>query len=117
HRPQAQAQGRWLADPTHPAAEEPPADHWIRDIWALWDQISEEPDPDKQNELFFKILDIWAEEVPMLGVLGEAPAPIIVKNGFRNYLEGMPIDDTTGDEHLLNTETYFWEEPEKHARA
>ncbi|MCL6429401.1 MAG: ABC transporter substrate-binding protein [Anaerolineae bacterium] len=113
-RPWACAWGRWLADPSHPAAEEPPADHWIRKIWAYWEQIAQEPNPDKQNELFFKILDIWAEEVPMLGVLGEAPAPIIVKNGFRNYLEGMPIDDTTGDEHLLNTETYFWEEPEKH---
>ena len=50
----------------------------------------------------------------MIGLLGETPSPIIVKNGFHNYLPGMPLDDTTGDEHLLNTETYFWDEPEKH---
>lgn len=48
----------------------------------------------------------------MIGVLGEIPALIIVRNGVRNYLEGQPIDDTTGDEHLLGTETYFWEDPE-----
>ena len=36
-------------------------------------------------------------------------ALIIAKNGVRNYLAGMPVDDPTGDEHLLNTETYFWE--------
>jgi hypothetical protein len=50
----------------------------------------------------------------MIGYLGESPALIIVKNGFRNYLPGMPVDDSTGDEHLLNTETYFWEDPENH---
>jgi peptide/nickel transport system substrate-binding protein len=99
----------------NPNAEEPPADHWIRTIWETWDQISMEPDATKQNELFTQILDIWAEELPMISYLGELPAPIIVKNGIRNYQEGLPVDDTTGDEHLLNTETYFWEDPENHA--
>jgi peptide/nickel transport system substrate-binding protein len=113
-RPWACAWGWWYNDPTHAAAEEPPADHWIRTIWKIWDQISVEPDPDKQTQLFFQILDIWAEELPMIGYLGEFPVPTIVKNGFRNVLDGFPNDDTTGDEHLLNTETAFWEEPEKH---
>jgi peptide/nickel transport system substrate-binding protein len=99
----------------NPNAEEPPADHWINTIWSLWDQCSAEPDESKRNELFFQILDIWAEELPMIGYLGESPALIIVKNGLKNYKEGMPIDDTTGDEHLLNTETYFWDDPAAHA--
>lgn len=51
----------------------------------------------------------------MIGSRGESPALIIAKNGMRNYIEGQPIDDTTGDEHLLNTETYFWKDPENHA--
>lgn len=114
-RPWADAWGKWRNDPTDPNAEEPPPDHWIRDIWAIWDQIAVEPDADKRNELFQSILDIWAEELPMVGYLGEAPAPIIARNGVRNYVSGFPIDDTTGDEHLLNTETYFWEDPENHA--
>ncbi len=100
---------------SNPNGEEPPADHWINTIWGLWDQIAVEPDTAKRDELFFQILDIWAEELPMIGFLGEQPALIIAKNGIRNYVEGMPIDDTTGDEHLLNTETYFWEDPENHA--
>ena len=29
---------------TNPNSEEPPADHWIHDIWAIWDQIEGEPD-------------------------------------------------------------------------
>ncbi|MEZ4661103.1 MAG: ABC transporter substrate-binding protein [Caldilineaceae bacterium] len=109
-RPWADAWGKWRnSGDSDPNAEEPPADHWIRNIWAIWDKIEVEPDSAKRNELFFQILDIWAEELPMVGYLGESPALIIVKNGIHNYLPGFPIDDTTGDEHLLNTETYFWE--------
>jgi peptide/nickel transport system substrate-binding protein len=100
---------------TDPNGVEPPEGHFILKIWDIWDKISVEPDPDKQNKLLEQIMDIWAEELPMIGLLGESPAPVIVKNGFRNYLPGMPIDDTTGDEHFLQTETYFWDEPEKHS--
>lgn len=115
-RPWCAAWSLWkLRGPDDPNAEEPPADHWISTIWSLWDQISAETDETKRNDMFAQIMDIWAEELPMIGYLGEAPAPIIVKNGFRNYLPGLPIDDPTGDEHLLHTETYFWEDPENHA--
>jgi peptide/nickel transport system substrate-binding protein len=114
-RPWAAGFGQWFnSSGQHAAAVEPPEGHFIWKIWDLWEQIQAEPDPAQQNKLFEGILDIWAEELPMIGLLGEAPALVIVKNGFRNYLPGQPIDDTTGDEHLLQTETYFWEEPEKH---
>jgi peptide/nickel transport system substrate-binding protein len=101
-------------EPTNPAAEEPPEGHWIWEIWRIWDELAQEPDPATQNEMFTQILDIWATELPMIGYLGESPAPIIVKNGFRNYLPDFPVDDVTGDEHLLNTETYFWDDPDAH---
>ena len=115
-RPWCAAWSLWkLNGPDDPNGQEPPADHWINTIWSTWDQIAAEPDEATRNELFTKILDIWAEELPMIGYLGEAPALIIAKYGLRNYVEGMPIDDTTGDEHLLQTETYFWEDPENHA--
>lgn len=115
-RPWCAAWSLWkLNGASDPNGQEPPADHWINDIWSTWDQIAAEPDAAKRDELFTQILDIWAEELPMIGYLGESPALIIAKNGFRNYVEGLPIDDTTGDEHLLNTETYFWEDPENHA--
>lgn len=115
-RPWAAAWALWKrSSGAEAAGEEPPAGHWVWDIWSIWDQIAVEPDPARQNELFFQILDIWAEELPMIGYLGESPSPIIVKNGVRNYLPGSPMDNTTGDEHLLNTETYFWEDPENNA--
>ncbi|RLT45240.1 MAG: ABC transporter substrate-binding protein [Chloroflexi bacterium] len=109
-RPWAVAWSLWKRDSgNNPNGEEPPADHWVWKIWDIWGQVAVEPDAAKQTALFHQILDIWAEELPMIGYLGEAPALIIVKNGVRNYIGGMPVDDPTGDEHLLNTETYFWE--------
>jgi peptide/nickel transport system substrate-binding protein len=113
-RPWAAGYGTFWSDPTNPAAVEPPADHFIWKIWEIWDKITVEADPDKQNELFFQILDIWAEEIPMIGVLGELPSLCIVKNGIHNFVEGFPNDDTTGDENVYNTETYFWDNPEAH---
>lgn len=113
-RPWAPAWGTFREDPGSPIAEEPPAGHWIWDIWALMDQINVEPDDATRNELFRQVLDIWAEELPMIGFIGENPALIIVKNGVKGYLPGMPIDDTTADEHLLVTATYYWDDPEAH---
>ena len=114
-RPWGEAWGRWRLDPDHPAAEEPPADHWIRDIWALWDQILVEPDSDKQNELFFQILDIWAEELPQVGFLGQIPNPIIVKNGLRNLSPDYvyPLSNPTGHGGLIPAQSYYWDNPEE----
>jgi peptide/nickel transport system substrate-binding protein len=113
-RPWSVAWGYYRQDPTNPIAEEPPAGHWIWKIWETWDQIAIEPDTAKQTELFHQILDIWAEELPYVGYLGESPALVIVKNGFKGYLPGYPIDDTTTDEHLLQTQTYYWDDPAAH---
>jgi peptide/nickel transport system substrate-binding protein len=102
-------------EPSNPNAVTPPEGHWIYTIWKIWDEeIAIEPDPAKQTAAFKKILDIWATELPMIGILGEQPAPTIVKNGFKGYPAGLPNDDTTGDEHFASSETYFWDDPSKH---
>ncbi len=98
----------------NPVSQQPPADHWINTIWTTWDACSAEPDAAKRDALFYQILDIWAEELPAIGFLGESPALVIKKKDMKNYTEGQPMDDTTGDENLLNTETYFWENPAEH---
>ncbi|MEZ4633800.1 MAG: ABC transporter substrate-binding protein [Caldilineaceae bacterium] len=108
-RPWAGAWGIWRNDPNHPKADQPLSDHWIRDIWQLWGQIEGEADVQQQNVLFRQILDIWAQELPMIGILGQIPQPVIMKNGLLNYDSGYVIDDTTADEHLLNPETYYWD--------
>lgn len=105
----------YYIEPTNVNAVKPPDGHWIYNIWKIWDEeIAIQPDPAKQTEAFKKILDIWATELPMIGILGEQPSPTIVKNGFKGYPPGLPNDDTTGDEQFANSETYFWDDPSKH---
>jgi peptide/nickel transport system substrate-binding protein len=116
-RPWANAYALFDTDPGDPNAEEPPADYFVKKIWDIWSEVAVEPDPDKQTAKFTEILKIWAEEVPMVGLLGEIPSPCVVKNGLHNFIAGFPNDDTTGDENVYNTETYFWDEPEKHTIA
>jgi len=72
----------WYYDPSNPVAEEPPEGHYLRAMWDLWDQINVTADPAEQDELFRQILDIWIEELPMVGIVGEFPRPSIVKKGL-----------------------------------
>ena len=103
-------------DATYPNAEEPPAGHWIWDIWDNHAAMVVEADEEARNQYFKNILDIWVEQVPMIGILGEKPAPCIVKNGLQNVaFDGQPVDDTIEDEHLHNTQTYFWDVPADHS--
>jgi hypothetical protein len=114
-RPWCPAWGFYRTDPTNAAMEKPPDGHWIWEIWRIWDEeVAIQPDEAKQHAAFRKILDIWATELPYIGLLGNEPGPVIVKNGFRGYLPGQAIDDVTSDEHLLQTESYYWENPEEH---
>ncbi len=105
----------FYTEPTNVNAVKPPEGHWVWNIWKIWDEeVVVEPDPTKQTAAFKKILDIWATELPTVTFLGEQPAPTIVKNGFKGYPAGMPNDDTTGDEHYCQSETYYWDDPTKH---
>lgn len=113
-RPWACAYGLYWNNNDDPNGEQPPADSFVQKIWDIWAEVAVEPDPDLQTEKFSQILQIWADEVPMIGLLGEVPSPCIVKNGLRNFIAGFPNDDTTGDENVYQTETYFWENPEEH---
>ena len=33
---------------------------------------------------------------------------------IKNFVNGFPMDDTTGDEEVYNAETYTWDDPSKH---
>ena len=56
--------GVWKNNPDDPNAEEPPADHWIREIWRIYeDEVLLETDEQERFRLFEKIMDIHAEEL------------------------------------------------------
>ena len=114
-RPWAGAWGRWFRDNNDPNGAPPPDGHFLWQQWDLWNQALVEPDEAKRNELFKQILDIWAEEVPVVGIVGELPGPIIISRDLRNVAEAYPIQDATRDESLVNPAQLFWENPEAHS--
>ncbi len=73
---------------------EPPADHPIRRIHELWAQVVVEPDEATRNALFMELLDIHKQHPYQIGILGEDPIPVIVKNNFVNVPNGFIWDDT-----------------------
>jgi len=106
----------WRMDPTNPIGEKPPEDHWIWDIWAAYEELGRTADMEAQKQVFWKILDIWAEEVPCPGLYGGFPYLVLVKNGFKGIHEGYGWDCcTTIYEYIIDNATWYWDEPEKHA--
>ena len=109
----------WKNNPGNPppAAEEPPADHWIKKIWAIWDQIAAEPDTAKKNALFVGILDIWATEVPMICYVGDWVLHTYIHKGIHNLKAGTTLDWGTNWIALLALETLSYEDPANQSTA
>lgn len=85
-------------------------------MWDLWDQINLTADTEQQNTLFQRVLDIWLEELPMVGIVGEFPGLFIVKNGLRAFKPGykMPLSNPLKHGGFIPAQTYYWEEPSEH---
>ena len=70
---------------------------------------------EEQKQLFWKILDIWVEELPSVGLFGDFPLLVVVKNGFKGIHDGYGWDCcTTVYEYVIDDATWYWDEPEKH---
>ncbi|MEZ4863008.1 MAG: ABC transporter substrate-binding protein [Caldilineaceae bacterium] len=114
-RPWAGAWGRWYRNRDDANGAPPPDGHFLWTSWDIWGKALVEPDEAKRNEYFAQIMDIWAEQVPAIGILGELPGPIIAHNDLRNLAEGYALQDATRDESLVNPAQLFWENPEAHS--
>ncbi len=110
----AGAWGLWKLNHDDPNGEPPPEGHWLWDIWEISDKARVNPDEQERIEAHNRIMDIWVREAPVVGVLGEKPGPVIVKNGIRNFLGSYPFQTPTLNEHLLGTPVFFWDDPENH---
>jgi peptide/nickel transport system substrate-binding protein len=93
----------------------PPEGHFLWEMWDIWAKALIEPDEATRNGYFAQTMDIWAEQVPAVGVLGELPGPIIVKNGLQNMVGGYPLMDATRDESLINPAQLYWDDPTSHS--
>ncbi len=87
--------------------EEPPADHPIRQMWDLWDQVQREPDEATRHALFMQILAFHKEHPYMIGTVGEDPQSVVVKNNFMNVGSGFISDDTLRNEGIARPKQFF----------
>jgi len=115
-RPMFCAWSTWYRDPSSPIAEKPPDGHWVWDLWAAWEDLQRAVGDEAQKEAWFRIMDVWAEELPSQGFYGDFPQPCVVHNGFKGIHEGYGWDCcTTVYEHIIDNATWYWDEPEKHS--
>ena len=106
--PWAPTYGNWYAQSPW-KKEEPPANHFIREIWRLWEATQLETDEARRNATFQTILDIHKAAPMVVGIVGELVAPMIASNKFRNVLPGFINDDTLRDSGLINPQHFFLE--------
>ena len=106
--PWATMYGHWYDVGSPRPKMEPPADHPIRQIWALWDQTRAEADEASRNALFQELLGIHKEHPYMIGTVGEGPSLFIVSNNVGNIGAGFINDDTLRTPGGANPATWYF---------
>lgn len=105
--PWAPLYGHWWDPESAFKKVEPPEDHPIREIWALWEQTRVEPDQARRDALFKQLLDIHKEHPYAIGLVGEAPVLYITSDKFGNVASGYIDDDTLRNAGQLNPAQFF----------
>ena len=97
--------GTWYAS-GGAEGQEPPEP--IKEALRVYDQINQTPDTETKNELFHRILELQAENIWVLGMVGGLNETLIVKNHMRNVPD-MPIFDSLVGRYigLTAAEQYF----------
>ncbi|WP_158626044.1 ABC transporter substrate-binding protein [Arsenicitalea aurantiaca] len=85
--------------------EEPP--QYVKDQWALYDDIKATADPEQQAELFQQILDITAEQFYNIGISTATPSYAVVSNDLGNVSRDTPVGWIYPDPGPENPEQWY----------
>jgi peptide/nickel transport system substrate-binding protein len=86
--------------------QEPP--EAMKEALRAYDQIKQTPDTEQKNELFHRILELQAENIWVLGLVGGVKETLIVKNHMRNVPDESIFDSLVGRYiGLTAAEQYF----------
>jgi peptide/nickel transport system substrate-binding protein len=105
----------WNLNRDDPNGHEPPEGHFLWTLWELWEKAKVEVDDKQRLAYFHQMMDIWADEVPAIGITGDKVGPIICKNGFMNMGEGFPFANNIHHDVILGSPTFFWDDPAAHS--
>jgi len=96
-----ESKGHEGAAPTLPAARR------LRDLYGRWLVSS---DPDERARIWAEMLDINAEEVFTIGIVGGTLQPIVVKAGLRGVpAKGVYAWEPGSHFGVYNPDTFYWE--------
>jgi peptide/nickel transport system substrate-binding protein len=104
--PWAPAYGHWYAKAPYKQIQ-PPADHPINKIWALWDQTQVEPDEAKRNAIFQQLIGVHKATPFAMGTVGELVVPFVVRTNFMNVGDHYIDDDTLRDSGLIYPAQFY----------
>lgn len=62
-----------------------------------------------------EVWDFFTRQLVCIGTVGYAPQPIVVKKGLRNVMDSLHAGYGTLWAKSYMAQTYFWDDPEKHA--
>jgi peptide/nickel transport system substrate-binding protein len=83
YSPLARKWGLWYSSKgKDKEAEEPPPE--VKQVAALWRQIIAAPDEGEQVRLFSEVSDLLADNAWTIGLVSNAPRPLVVLDSFRN---------------------------------
>lgn len=85
--------------------EEPPEE--VLRMRELWERMNASTDEDEITELGKEIFGIQAEYIHVIGVVGAVRQPIVVKNGLRNFPEGVWSNTTSLGGYAWAFQWYF----------
>ena len=99
--------GLWYETKGKSGEEPPPA---VRRLQELYDQWMHSTDRGQRARIWGEMLDINAEEVFTIGIVGGLPQPVIVKNGLRGLPEqGVYAWDPGAHFGVYGPDTLYWQ--------
>jgi peptide/nickel transport system substrate-binding protein len=120
-----EAKMKAISDPFKrtPPNMEPVAGGPIETIWKLYDQSRVEPDAMKRHKLVWDMIKVHIDEGPFfMGSVANTPRVVVKKKDLKNIpdkpnlaLGGFANPWIHPTPAVYDPETYFWEDPTKHA--
>jgi len=89
---------------------EPPADHPIRSMWAAWDKASTSATLADADAAMNEAIATFVNQGFVIGLVGETPALVIVKDSVANVADGLVNDDVTRGEGLARPQQFYFKQ-------
>ncbi len=103
--------GLWYETKGKSGEEPPPA---ARRLAALYDEWMRSTDHAQRARVWGEMLDINADEVFTIGIVGGLPQPVIVKKGLRGVPEqGIYAWDPGAHLGVYGPDTFYWQHPRR----